>query len=66
MERKIFKKSDKSRIRYYFNSVIYYWRLRSASNIYEKNIGCGVDSDGDVVYLYRAGSLTYILPTCSI
>ena len=66
MNRKIFKKSDKSRIRYDFYSVIYYWRLRSASNIYGKNIGCVVGSDGDILSLHRASSLTYILPACSI
>ena len=65
MERKIFN-SDKSRVRFNFDFEQAHWQLRSASNIYGKNIGCVVGSDGDILSPYRASSLTYILPTCSI
>ena len=65
MKLKIFN-SDKSRVRFNFDFEQTYWRLRSASNIYGKNIGCVVGSDGDILSLHRASSLTYILPACSI
>ena len=65
MEQKIFN-SDKSRVRFNFDFEQAYWRLRSASNIYENNVGYGVASDGDILSLYHVSSLTYIFPACSI
>ena len=65
MRRKIFKKSNESRIRHHFSLVPYYWRLRSAHNDYENGVGW-VNDFGQIFYNYYASSFIFILPVCSI
>lgn len=65
MRRKIFKKSDKSRIRLDLEFAPYcHWWLRSACSYYSRNVGCVYDPG------YAPGYGAYnhfdILPACMI
>ena len=64
MERKIFKKSDKSRIRLDLNFEQYYWGFRSAHNTHKLFVGFADDYG---CANYSIISYDYdILPVCTI
>ena len=64
MRRKIFKKSNKSKIRLDLNPRSANWWLRSSYFYYNYDIGY-VSIDGNIYY-YRFSGVVGILPVCII
>lgn len=67
MDRKIFKKSNKSRIRYTLDiEPRYYWWLRSADCSYYNSRIVAVIIESGMVSYYNACYYYNVLPACTI
>ena len=67
MKRKIFKKSNKSKIRLDLKSRSANWCLRSAYSYYNNDvIVSGVDAHGSVRLCYAYNKVIVVAPVCTI